>query len=162
MAKKETTKKTTVKKAAVKKAAVKKARTKKEVESIAENIDSKEIEVNPEVMEELNKVSEPKVDLAEQDPPLEVINGDPSVLGEVEEDIKEEYIVNPQITVVETETKPENPHEITSKVAEKIETEMQPEEYEAAKPAKPKNENKPKLSHVRRILGYFWNGMEMD
>lgn len=85
MAKKETTKKKTVKKTASKKIINEVA------DKIIENTTVEEkIEVNPEVMEELKKVSEAKVDLVEyQDPPMEVMNGDPTVVTEKEDKILE-------------------------------------------------------------------------
>ena len=86
---------------------------------------------------------------------VEVINGDPAVIAPVEEKENKEEVLR----------------ETTSLVPEKIYTEMQPEEYEASeptknktenKPAKKKIENKPKQNIIKRILGYFWNGQEMD
>jgi hypothetical protein len=47
-------------------------------------------------------------------------------------------------------------------VAEEIVNESQPEEYDSAKPAKKKIENNHKPNKIRKILGYFWNGQEMD
>jgi hypothetical protein len=75
---------------------------------------------------------------------LDVVNGDPAVVAPAEEN------------------KEENPFEVSSLVAEEIVTEVQPEEYEAAEPVKKKVENKPKPNVIRKILGYFWNGQEMD
>ena len=86
---------------------------------------------------------------------VEVINGDPAVIAPVEEKENKEEVLR----------------ETTSLVPENIYTEMQPEEYEASeptknktenKPAKNKTENKPKPNVIKRILGYFWNGQEMD
>lgn len=84
----------------------------------------------------------------EQQVELEVMNGDPSVATPVENKVEDKNN--------------ENPHDVLSIVPETIVTETQPEESEAAKPAKPKNENKSKLSHVKKIFGYFWNGIEID
>ena len=75
---------------------------------------------------------------------LDVVNGDPAVVAPVEE------------------KKEENPFEVSSLVAEEIVTEMRPEEYEAAESVKKKPENNQKPSVIRKILGYFWNGQEMD
>ena len=83
MAKKETTKKT-------KKTSTKNVTSKKVIEEVADSIIEntnmeEEIEVNPEVIEELKRDSEVKVDFVDEDPPLEVENGDPAVLAPVEE-----------------------------------------------------------------------------
>jgi len=86
---------------------------------------------------------------------IEVINGDPAVVSLVEENDNKEKVLR----------------ETTSLVPEKIYTEMQPEEYEASEPTKKKVENeptkkkienKPKQNIIKRVLGYFWNGQEMD
>ena len=77
---------------------------------------------------------------------LDVVNGDPSVVVPVNENNGKEEVLR----------------ETTSLVPEKIYTEMQPEEYEASELSKKKNENKPKPNVIRKILGYFWNGQEMD
>ena len=97
-------------------------------------------------------------------PTVQVVNGDPAVLEPVG---KSEYI-STESPVVE-EVKPavkkseeDNPHEVTSLVAEEIINESQPEEYDSAKPAKKKIENNQKPSKIRKILGYFWNGQEFD
>ena len=97
-------------------------------------------------------------------PTVQIVNGDPAVLEPVG---KSEYI-STESPVVE-EVKPavkkreeDNPHEVTSLVAEEIINESQPEEYDSAKPAKKKIENNQKPSKIRKILGYFWNGQEFD
>jgi hypothetical protein len=77
---------------------------------------------------------------------IEVINGDPAVVSPVEENDNKEKVLR----------------ETTSLVPEKIYTEIQPEEYEASEPTKKKIENKPKQNIIKRVLGYFWNGQEMD
>jgi hypothetical protein len=127
MAKKETTKKDTATKKVAKKSttkaekAVKPARAKKAKEEVKEEV----LEI----------------------PTVQVINGDPAVLGPVGEPENDEK---------------ENPYEVTSLVAEEIVNESQPEEYDSAKPAKKKEENNHKPSKIRKILGYFWNGQEFD
>ena len=136
MAKKETTKKNTATKKVAKKSttktekAVKPARAKK---------------VKEEVKEEVLEI-----------PTVQVVNGDPAVLGPVGE--SESISTDEPNKRVEKE----NLHEYTSLVAEEIVTEMQPEEYEAAKPAKIKEVNNHKPSKLRKIFGYFWNGQQMD
>ena len=97
-------------------------------------------------------------------PTVQIVNGDPAVLEPVD---KSEYISTE--TAVVKEVKPavkkneeDNPHEFTSLVAEEIVNESQPEEYDSAKPAKKKIENNHKPNKIRKILGYFWNGQEMD
>ena len=97
-------------------------------------------------------------------PTVQIVNGDPAVLEPVG---KSEYISTE--TVVVEEVKPavkkneeDNPHGFTSLVAEEIVNESQPEEYDSAKPAKKKIENNHKPNKIRKILGYFWNGQEMD
>jgi len=151
MAKKETTKKNTTTKKVTKKATAKK--TEKE-----------------EVLEV---------------PTVQIVNGDPAVLEPVG---KSEYISTEEpegpysIDPVTEELKPaeplrdkqnlikpavkkneeDNPHGFTSLVAEEIINESQPEEYDSAKPAKKKIENNHKPNKIRKILGYFWNGQEMD
>lgn len=148
MAKKETTKKNTTEKKVTKKATTKAAKTTKK-----------------------NEVVEEKQEVLEV-PTVQVVNGDPAVLEPVEQSeytSTEVETVVEDVKPVEKEIKPakkkdeeENPHEVTSLVAEEIVNEPQPEEYDSAKPAKKKIENNHKPNNIRKILGYFWNGQEFD
>ena len=141
MAKKETTKKNTTKKVTKKATAAK--------------------TVKNEVKEEVIEI-----------PTVQIMNGDPAVLEPVgqAEYISTEPVIEEtnEVEVKQEEVKPakkkedEKPHEYTSLVAEVIVNESQPEEYDAAKPAKKKLENNHKPSKIKGIFGYFWNGQEMD
>ena len=138
MAKKETTKKKATKKTTTKRAYNKKVE---------------------KPVEEVKVVEEKPIEI----PTVQVVNGDPSVL----EPVGESEFISTEMLMPE-EIKPETKKEegltpdVTSLVAEEIVTEVQPEEYESAKPAKKKEENNHKPSRFRRILGYFWNGQEID
>jgi hypothetical protein len=141
MAKKETSKKTAIKKG--KPGREPKAKVEKTVieEAISEKNEPVEETTIEVVFEEAAPIEKEE---NEEHADVEVTNNDPVVAAPVEEK-KEEVL-----------------RETTSLVPEKIETEMQPEEYEAAEPAKKKPENKPKENVIRKLLGYFWNGQEMD
>ena len=53
-------------------------------DSIIENTEVEKAEVKPEVLEEL----EVETTVVEQDPPMEVVNGDPTVVAPKEEEVK--------------------------------------------------------------------------
>ena len=79
-----------------KKSATPKKVIKEVAETIIENAKTEEIEVNEEAIEELEEASKAKVDFVEQDPPMEVMNGDPTVVTERKEEEKEDTVLEIQ------------------------------------------------------------------
>jgi hypothetical protein len=133
MAKKETTKKIT-----------KKVEKKTKVNTKPE-ITQEELEepVVP-VVTNLDGTTEPAEPLrAKQEPEVEVMNGDPSVVAPVEEaaPIEEEPVTD--------DLTPGEP-------LEEIDNKTQEEKKE------PQVGTKPKKNVIKRLFGYIWNGQEMD
>jgi hypothetical protein len=137
------TKKETNKKPAVKKGKPGRKPKAKVEKSVIEETVSEEAKA-------VNNVEEPTQSEPKEETIIEVefdiANGDPSVVIPANKNNGKEEVLR----------------ETTSLVPEKIYTEMQPEEYEASELSKKKNENKPKPNIIKRIIGYFWNGQEMD
>jgi hypothetical protein len=165
------------KKANTKKVATKKVKpaTSKKMDLVDQNPEPSQ-EVLVEILStggETVEIKEPEYEPTAEDveKAIEVMNGDPTVVTQVEnnQESKEKemednsfHSFGPKKPIMGNKKNEDNPHKTTSLVPEKNTEEVQLEEWDNVKPARQKVENKPRSSSFKKIVDYFWNGQEMD